>query len=146
MAYSGALLKRMKPYTDIFETLCNPCTYNCVIFRTLAYLEPKASLKACRTFKMIERLSQNSLFKHFQGYLEIFSNIGGYSATHTDTQLGRRRRPPMPFLNIDKKCPDFGKRSPDCVHLWVKLSIDNVALRISRQAFSKHFSTTSKRY
>ena len=32
-----------------------------------------------------------------------------------------------------KKCSDFGKKGPDCVHLRVKLSIQNVVLRVSRR-------------
>ena len=33
---------------------------------------------------------QNSLFKHFQGYLGIFRAINAYSATLTGAQLGLR--------------------------------------------------------
>ena len=42
----GAIIK-------IFGTLRDPCMYNCALFRTLAYLEAKASLKSCQTCKMI---------------------------------------------------------------------------------------------
>ena len=47
--------------------------------------------------------SQNSLFNHFQGYLDIFRGIDAYSATLTGAQLGR------------KKFPDFEKKASDCV-------------------------------
>ena len=73
--------------------------------------------------------SRNSLFKHFQGYLEIFSDIGGYSATLTGAQLGGRGEASYALFKNRKKCPDFGKKGPDCVHLWVKFSIKNVVLR-----------------
>ena len=36
-----------------------------------------------------------------------------------------------PFFKNWRKCPDFGKKSPDFFHLWVKLSIQGVVLRIS---------------
>ena len=45
----------------------------------------------------------NSLFNHFQRYLDIFRNIDAYSATLTGAQQRR------------KKFPDFGKKGPDCV-------------------------------
>ena len=34
-------------------------------------------------------------------------------------QLGGwgRGRPPLPFFEKQKKCPDFGRKCPDCVHL-----------------------------
>ena len=35
--------------------------------------------------------SQNSLFKHVQGYLAIFNDINANSATLTGTQLGEGR-------------------------------------------------------
>ena len=63
--------------------------------------------------------SQNVLFKHFQRYLGILRDIDVYSVTFTGTHLGGEGRPPLPFLEIKKKCPDFGKKGPDCVHPWV---------------------------
>ena len=48
--------------------------------------------------------SQNSLFKRFQRYLDIFRDIDTYSATLTGTQLKRKGRPPLPFLKIEKNC------------------------------------------
>ena len=33
----------------------------------------------------------------------------------------------------------FGEKSPNCIHLWVKFSIQNVVLRISRRKNSKMF-------
>ena len=32
-------------------------------------------------------------------------------------------RSPLPFFENQKSCPDFGKKCPDSVHLWVKYSI-----------------------
>ena len=37
------------------------------------------------------------------------------------------------FFENRKKCPDFGKKGPDCVHPWVKFYIQNVVLRVSRK-------------
>ena len=55
-----------------------------------------------------------------------------------DAQLRRRGRgsggrPPLPFFEIQSNCPDFG----DCVHLWVKFSIQDAVLRLSRREKSK---------
>ena len=45
---------------------------------------------------------------------------------------------PCSFWN-PKKCPDFGKNGPDCVHLWIKFTIYNVVLRVFRTKISKMF-------
>ena len=45
---------------------------------------------------------------------------------------------PCTFLKI-KKSTDFGKKGPDCVHLWVKFYIQNVVLRVSKKRNSKKF-------
>ena len=108
------------------------------IFRTRAYLEPKASSKACQTCKMIMHNSEprKSLFKHFQRYLATFRNIDAYSATFTNGKLGRRGEA-SPFLFENrKKCPNFLKKGPDCVHLWVKFYIQNVVLKVPRRKIS----------
>ena len=97
----------MQPKSDIFGNLCNPCIYNRAIFRILAYLEPKASSKACRICKMIMHIkepwhSENYLFKHFQGYLGIFRNIDAYSVTLTGAQLGERGEASPALFEIEK--------------------------------------------
>ena len=38
-----------------------------------------------------------------------------------------------------KKCNDFGKKGPNCAYYWVKFSIHNVILRVSRRKNSKLF-------
>ena len=81
-------------HIQTFETLSNPFIYNHTIFKTLAYLEPGASSKACWTcnrsciFRTESWHCQNSLFKHFQGYLGMFRDIDAYSATHMAMLLG----------------------------------------------------------
>ena len=56
--------------------------------------------------------SQNSLFKHFQGYLGIFRDIESYSATLTDAQLSRRGEASHVIFENWKKCSEFGKKGP----------------------------------
>ena len=110
------------------------------MFRTLGYLEPEASSKACKTCKMIKPwYIQNSLFKHFQGYSGMFKDIDAYSATLTGAQLVGEERLPLSSLKIEKgeRCPDLGKKSPDC--FWVKFSIQNLVLGVSREKISKMF-------
>ena len=76
---------------------------------------------------------------HFQGYFGIFRDIDAYSATLTCVQLGRKgETSPMCFENR-KKCPDFRKKSSPYDHLWVKFSIQNIILRVSRRKNSKMF-------
>ena len=67
-AYSGII----ETYEDLIGAWRNCCIYNHSIFRTLAYLKPEASSKACRTCKMImhihtplHRTVYSSIFKDF---------------------------------------------------------------------------------
>ena len=64
--------------------MCNPYIYNRTIYRTLAYLEPHASSKACGTHTMIRYIQRpcivKTVFKHFQRYFRV---IDAYSATLT---------------------------------------------------------------
>ena len=100
------MLRHIKAHLDIIEgygviikhtwypaqPLHNPCIYNRVIFRILAYLEPEGSSKACRTCKMILHIQIPGTV----GYLGIFRDIDPYSATLTGAQ-------PCPFLKIKKR-------------------------------------------
>ena len=70
--------------------------------------------------------SQNSLFKHFQGYLGISRDTDGYSATITSVQLKGRGETSFALFKNLKRCPDYEKKDPDCAHLWVKFSIENI--------------------
>ena len=38
---------------------------------------------------------------------------------------------PLHFFENQKRCPDFGKKGSNCVHLWVNFSIENIVLRVS---------------
>ena len=67
------LLRRMEPQSDIFGPLRNACIYNCVILRTLAYLEPKASSKARQTCKMIMHIRNSNIVRTV--YASIFKDI-----------------------------------------------------------------------
>ena len=57
-------------------------------------------------------------------------------------QLGREGggRPPLPFFEYQKKCPDFAKKGPDCVHSYIIFTIQNVVLRVSRRKISEIFA------
>ena len=81
---------------------------------------------------------QNSLFKHYPGYLGIFRDADAYSVTFTGAQLGERWEASPTLFENRKKCPDFGKKAL-IVYLCVKFSIQNVVLRVSRKN-SKMFS------
>ena len=45
---------------------------------------------------------------------------------------------PCPILKI-KKCPNFRKKGPDCVHPYVKFTIQYVVLRVSKRKSFKIF-------
>ena len=46
----------------------------------------------------------------------------------------RRGREASPVLfENQKKCPDFGKKGPDCASVWAKFTIQNAVLRVSRR-------------
>ena len=49
-------------------------------------------------------------------------NIDAYSATLTGTQLGGEGGACPVLFENQKKCPDCGKKVPNCIHLWVKFS------------------------
>ena len=77
-------------------------------------------------------------------YLSIFKDIQIYSGKlmhiqpHSQARIqGEEGRLPLPFLKIE--CPDFRKKGPNCVHRWVKFSIQNVVLRVSRTKSTKMF-------
>ena len=72
--------------------------------------------------------SQNSLFWHFQGCLGIFRDVNAYPATLTGAQLGMRGKASSTIFENRKKCPEFGKKGPDCIYHWVKFSIQDVVL------------------
>ena len=66
-------------------------------------------------------------------YSSFFKDIEAYSTILTNTQLERRGEVSPALFENRKKSLDFGKKGPDCVHHWVKLSIQNVVLRVSRR-------------
>ena len=69
-------------------------------------------------------------------------DTGTYSVTITSAQLGKRGKACPALFENRKKYLDFGKKGPDSVHHWVKLSIQNVVLRVSRRVSSDTFRIT----
>ena len=55
----------------------------------------------------------------------------------TGVQLGLKS--PLPFFENRKKCSNFGRKGPNCAHLWVEWFIQNLVLRVSRRKHSQHF-------
>ena len=66
--------------------------------------------------------------RFFRTYLECWNWCA--------TRWGGRVGPPLPFLKIEKKCPDFGKKCPHYVLPWVKFSIQNVVSSSAGPSFS----------
>ena len=83
------------------------------------------------------RHSQNSLFKYFEECLDIFRDIDAFSATLISWQLRERAKTYPAFFENQKKCPNFGKRGPECVHLWTEISNQNIVVRVPRRKNSK---------
>ena len=48
-------------------------------------------------------------------------------------------KPPLPFFENQKSALIFGKKGPDCIHLWIKFFIRNAVLVVSRWKNSKLF-------
>ena len=74
------------------------------------------------------------IFRDIQGYRYIFS----YTHRRAIREEPLSSASPALFEN-QNKCPDFGKKDPDCAYLWVKFSIQNVVLRVSWKKNSKMF-------
>ena len=55
------------------------------------------------------------------------------------TTWGVGGRPPLSFFENREKCPDFGKKTLIVSIFWVKYSIQNEVLRVSRKKNSKIF-------
>ena len=101
---------------------------------------------------------QNSLFRQCQAYSGTFSNIQLCSAipryikayqtysgiTEAYGAIIRYIRnsaeeASSPLFENQKRCSDFGNKSLDCFNLWVRFSIQNVVLRVSRKKNPKCF-------
>ena len=72
-------------------------------------------------------------FRHIQEYWCIFSH------TYRRATMEESGGLPCSFWKSRKECPDFGKKGPDRVHHWVKFSVLNAVLRVSRRNKSKMF-------
>ena len=72
----------------------------------------------------------SSIFKDIQAHSGILMHIQPHS--HGCNQ-GGEGRPPLLSLKTARKCPNFGKKGPNCVNLWVKSSIQNVVLGVCRR-------------
>ena len=100
-----------------------------VNYTTMPYSEPwfiynpKASSKVCWTCKMIMHIQTPGIVRTVHS--NIFKDMLAYSGINW------------------KRCPDYGKIGLDCVHLSVKVSIQNVFLRVSRRKNSKMFFSFS---
>ena len=55
-------------------------------------------------------------------------------------QLGRRGEASPALFENRKKCQDVRKKDPDSIHHWVKFSIQNIYLGVSRRKNSHDFS------
>ena len=99
-------MRQIETYSDIFQLCVTLAFQNCVIFRTLAYLELKTSSKTCQTcknsiFRAQVSLFKDSLFKH----LEIFRNIDPYSVT-------------IHFKRIVNLCHVLHRAHSGFCHIW----------------------------
>ena len=140
------ILRHIEAYSGIIEAYGATCLYNRAIFKTLAYSKPEASSKDCPTCKVIMHIQSPVIVKTVYSsiFSRIFRRIEGYwcifSHTHKRATRGGGGRRGLPcFFKNRKKCPDFGQKNPDCVHLWIKFSIQNVVSRVIKRKNSKMF-------
>ena len=80
----------------------------------------------------IVRTVYSSISKDIQGYWCLFRH------THRHAVRGRGKISPAIFENW-KKCPDFSKKVPKNVELWVIIPIQNLVIRVSTRRNSKMF-------
>ena len=57
-------------------------------------------------------------------------DINAYLATLPGVKLGKRGEVSQAIFENQKKCPEFGKKDPDCIHHWVKFFIQDIVLRV----------------
>ena len=103
------------------------CVCTCSIRELLnpGYLQKPAKhvIWSCK----FNALAQSEQF--IQRYLGIFRDIDSYLATLIGKQQRGRVEISPALSENQKQCSDFGKKGPECAHLWVQFSIKNVALR-----------------
>ena len=93
--------------------------------------------------------------RHIQGHSAIFSCVQPYQGTlrHIQTYSGiteaygtiiryirnSAEEASSALFENQKRCSDFGNKSLDCFNLWIRFSIQNVVLRVSRKKNPKCF-------
>ena len=77
----------------------------------------------------------SKILKHLQRYWYWYI----FSHTHRRSTNGEGGGLPCHFWK-SKKCPDFGKKGPGCVHIWFRFFIQNLVLKESRRKTPKCFS------
>ena len=83
------------------------------------------------------RTGYSSIFKNIQEYSGILMHIQPHS--QASSQGGGGSGFPCPFLKMEKSVLILEENCPDCVHLWVKFSIQNAVFRVSKKKNSKMF-------
>ena len=68
-------------------------------------------------------------------------SIGRIIIVRRATRGGRGEASPAVFQKSKKRCPDFRKKGLHCVHPYVKFTIQNVVLRVSKRKTSQFFLT-----
>ena len=91
--------------------------------------------------KKMHFYDKNFRFQTFSNVENLANLVSNTSNSLRCAIRGRRSggRHPLPFFENQKKCPDFAKKGPNCVHPQVKFIIQNVILRVSRRKNSKIF-------
>ena len=106
-----------------------------------------------RIFKNIQRYWCIFIHTH-RGTSRIFRDIQRYwwIFIHIHRRVTREEGAGLcnSFLKIKNKCSDFGKKSPDFVHLWVKFPIQNAVVYFCnflpvflKKCLSRHSSFTN---
>ena len=141
-AYSG-----IDAHWVIFRHIRNYCVtleYMTAIFKTLAHLEPQASSKACQTCKMVRHIQSPDIEWLIQAFSRLIRDIQGcwciFSHIYRHPTREEAKPPLLYFLKFEKDALILEKKGLDCVHLWVKFSIQNVVQEYLGEKASKMFS------
>ena len=71
-------------------------------------------------------------------YLSLILNY--FDISNVQLEVGRGGVLRCPFCEIEKNCPNFGKKGPNCLHPWFESFVQSLVLRVSTRKSSKIFA------
>ena len=83
----------------------------------------------------------NTINEHNWRQTHYLSSILNYfDISNVQLEVGRGGVLRCPFCEIEKNCPNFGKKGPNCLHPWFESFVQSLVLRVSTRKSSKIFA------